>query len=204
MYYNNKGSILICILIVFSVVSTITMMCIGLNYSNSKISILNYQNLVIEESLLSSIEIVHSNILKEVSIAIENSETEEKFREYFQGNEFKNNIKIISNSKLENITIKIPTNIICDSNGLINFKIESIFKKGNYLKRYSASVKIDTNLGNYKGIESIEISDNSINIENEYKFNNVEINEEITFIDNKDKISINPSDLVVVYDYKEI
>ncbi len=194
MYYNNKGSILICILIVFSVVSTITMMCIGLNYSNSKISILNYQNLVIEESLLSSIEIVHSNILKEVSIAIENSETEEKFKEYFQGNEFKNNIKIISNSKLENITIKIPTNIICDSNGLITFKIESIFKKDNYLKGYSASVKIDTNLDNYKKVEEIVIWDNNIDIEDEYYEN----------INNKDKISINPSDLVVVYDYKEI
>ena len=52
MYYNNKGSILIYILIVFSIVSTITMMCIGLNYSNSN-SNLNYQNLVIKESLLS-------------------------------------------------------------------------------------------------------------------------------------------------------
>lgn len=204
MYYNNKGSVLIYILIVFSVVSTITMMCIGLNYSNSKISILNHQSLVIKESLLSSIEIVHSNILKEVSIAIENSDTEEEFKEYFQGNEFKNNIKSISNSKLENITIKIPTNIICDSNGLINFKIESIFKKDNCLKKYSASVNIDTNLENYKEFESIKILDSSINLEKEYEFNDVEINEETIFIENKDKTSINPSDLVKVYDYKEI
>ena len=36
MYYSNKGSVLIFILIVFSIVSTITMMCIGLNYSNSR------------------------------------------------------------------------------------------------------------------------------------------------------------------------
>lgn len=204
MYYNNKGSVLIYILIVFSIVSTITMMSIGLNYSNSKISILNYQNLVIKESLLSSIEIVHSNILKEVSIAIENSDTQETFKEYFQGNEFKNNIKSISNIKLENITIKIPTNIICDSNGLINFKIESIFKNDNYLKKYSASVNIDTNLENYKEIESIELSDSRIDVEKEYKFNDLEINDETIFIENKDKISINPSDLVKVYDYKEI
>lgn len=204
MYYNNKGYVLIYILIVFSVVSTITMMCIGLNYSNSKISILNHQNLVIKESLLSSIEIVHSNILKEVYIAIENSDTEEEFKEYFQGNEFKNNIKSISNSKLENITIKIPTNIICDSNGLINFKIESIFKKDNYLKKYSANVNIDTNLENHKEFESIKILDSSINLEKEYEFNDVEVNEETIFIENKDKTYINPSDLVKVYDYKEI
>ena len=69
MYYSNKGSVLIFILIVFSIVSTITMMCIGLNYSNSRINNLNYQNIVMKESLLSSIELVHSNILKEVSIA---------------------------------------------------------------------------------------------------------------------------------------
>ena len=80
MYYSNKGSVLIFILIVFSIVSTITMMCIGLNYSNSRISNLNYQNIVMKESLLSSIELVHSNILKEVSIALENSETEEEFK----------------------------------------------------------------------------------------------------------------------------
>ena len=194
MYYNNKGSVLIFILIIFSVVSTITMMCIGLNYSNSRISGLNYQNLVIEESLLSSIEIVHSNILKEVSRNIENSNTEDEFKECFLGNEFKNNIKSISSSKLENVTIKIPTNIICDSNGLITFKIESTFKKDNYLKRYSASVNIDTNLDNYKKVEEIVIWDNNIDIEDEYYEN----------INNKDKISINPSDLVVVYDYKEI
>ena len=93
MYYSNKGSVLIFILIVFSIVSTITMMCIGLNYSNSRISNLNYKNIVMKESLLSSIELVHSNILKEVSIALENSETEEEFKNYFLGNIFVNNIK---------------------------------------------------------------------------------------------------------------
>ena len=93
MYYSNKGSVLIFILIVFSIVSTITMMCIGLNYSNSRINNLNYQNIVMKESLLSSIELVHSNILKEVSIALENSETEEEFKNYFLGNIFVNNIK---------------------------------------------------------------------------------------------------------------
>lgn len=93
MYYNNKGSVLIFTLIVFSIVSTITMMCIGLNYSNSRISNLNYKSIVMRESLLSSIELVHSNILKEVSIAIENSENQEQFKNYFLGNTFVNNIK---------------------------------------------------------------------------------------------------------------
>lgn len=183
MYCNNKGSILIYILIVFSIVSTITMMCIGLNYSNIKISSLNYQNLVIKESLLSSIEIVHSNILKEVAMNIENSDTEEEFKKYFQEDEFLNNIKSISNSQINNVSINIPTKINCDSNGLITFKIESIFSDDNYLRIYSANVKIDTNLNNYNSIES---------------------SEEHKTYDNIEKTIINPSDLVIVYDYKGI
>ena len=129
MYYSNKGSVLIFILIVFSIVSTITMMCIGLNYSNSRINNLNYQNIVMKESLLSSIELVHSNILKEVSIALENSETEEAFKNYFLGNIFVNNIKNISNSQIQNTPIRIPSKIIYDSSGLITFQIESTFKQ---------------------------------------------------------------------------
>lgn len=133
MYYSNKGSVLIFILIVFSIVSTITMMCIGLNYSNSRINNLNYQNIAMKESLLSSIELVHSNILKEVSIALENSETEEEFKNYFLGNIFVTH-KNISNSQIQNTTIRIPSKIICDSSGLITFQIESTFKQDNYTK----------------------------------------------------------------------
>jgi len=212
MYYNNKGSVLIFTLIVFSIVSTITMMCIGLNYSNSRISNLNYQNIVMKESLLSSIELVHSNILKEVSIAIENSETEEEFKNYFLGNIFLNNIKNISNSQIQNTTIKIPGKIIYDSSGLITFQIEAIFKQNNYIKKYGASVEIDTNLNfsntsyeieneaktlgtNYSKIFK-DKQDKNINQEKE---NYIQLKNKT---DNKD--NINPSNIVKVYNYKEI
>jgi len=212
MYYNNKGSVLIFTLIVFSIVSTITMMCIGLNYSNSRISNLNYQNIVMKESLLSSIELVHSNILKEVSIAIENSETEEEFKNYFLGNIFVNNIKNISNSQIQNTTIKIPGKVIYDSNGLITFQIEAIFKQNNYTKKYGASVEIDTNLNfsntsyeieneaktlgtNYSKIFK-DKQDKNINQEKE---NYIQLKNKT---DNKD--NINPSNIVKVYNYKEI
>ena len=212
MYYNNKGSVLIFTLIVFSIVSTITMMCIGLNYSNSRISNLNYQNIVMKESLLSSIEIVHSNILKEVSIAIENSETEEEFKNYFLGNTFLNNIKNISNSQIQNTTIKIPGKIIYDSRGLITFQIEAVFKQNNYIKKYGASVEIDTNLNfsntNYEIENEAETlgtnyskifkdkQDKNINQEKE---NYIQLKNKT---DNKD--NINPSNIVKVYNYKEI
>ena len=166
MYYNNKGSVLIFTLIVFSIVSTITMMCIGLNYSNSRISNLNYKSIVMRESLLSSIELVHSNILKEVSIAIENSENQEQFKNYFLGNTFVNNIKNISNSQIQNTTIKIPGKIIYDSSGLITFQIEAIFKQNNYIKKYGASVEINTNLEFSNTSYETESKDESLNLEN--------------------------------------
>ena len=170
MYYSNKGSVLIFILIVFSIVSTITMMCIGLNYSNSRISNLNYQNIVMKESLLSSIELVHSNILKEVSIALENSETEEEFKNYFLGNIFVNNIKNISNSQIQNTTIRIPSKIIYDSSGLITFQIESTFKQDNYTKKYRANVEIKTDLNFFNTSDEIENKFETLGINNLNKF----------------------------------
>lgn len=230
MYYNNKGSVLIFTLIVFSIVSTITMMCIGLNYSNSRISNLNYKSIVMRESLLSSIELVHSNILKEVSIAIENSENQEQFKNYFLGNTFVNNIKNISNSQIQNVTVKIPGKITYNSSGLITFQIETTFKEDNYTKKYRASIDIDTNLNfndasNELKNESETLNENySNNFTNIYKINYEEKytelkNDEIHSLDNnisdnydnkpenyyKDNIkSINPSSIVKVYDYKEI
>ena len=208
MYYNNKGSVLIFTLIVFSIVSTITMMCIGLNYSNSRISNLNYQNIVMKESLLSSLELVHSNILKEVSIAIENSETEEEFKNYFLGNIFLNNIKNISNSQIQNTTIKIPGKIIYDSRGLITFQIEAIFKQNNYTKKYRASVEIDTNL-NFSNtsyeieneVKALDINYSNNSKDKHDKKINDNYNDKIK-TDNKD--NINPSNIVKVYNYKEI
>ena len=232
MYYSNKGSVLVFILIIFSIISTIIMMCIGLNYSNSRISNLNYQNIVIKESLLSSIELVHSNILKEVSIAFENSETEEEFKSYFLGNTFINNIKNISNSQIQNITIKIPNKIIYDLNGLITFQIESTFKQDNYTKKYIASVEINTNLNFFNISDEIEVENETLN--NDYfnnfidkydkninyeKEKNLEYENQIKEIpninnynndeiDNNDEYNIkikniNPSNIVKVYDYKE-
>lgn len=232
MYYSNKGSVLVFILIIFSIISTIIMMCIGLNYSNSRISNLNYQNIVIKESLLSSIELVHSNILKEVSIALENSETEEEFKNYFLGNTFINNIKNISNSQIQNTTIKIPSKIIYDSNGLITFQIESIFKQDNFTKKYGASVEINTNLKSFNINDEIQIEtldndyfnnftdeyDKNISYEKETNLDHENQTKEISNTNNNsitNKIddnhenyikikNINPSSIVKVYDYKEI
>lgn len=229
MYYNNKGSVLIFTLIVFSIVSTITMMCIGLNYSNSRISNLNYKSILMREYLLSSIELVHSNILKEVSIAIENSENQEQFKNYFLGNTFVNNIKNISNSQIQNVTVKIPGKITYNSSGLITFQIETTFKEDNYTKKYGASIDIDTNLNfndasnelknesetlnknysnNFTDVYKINYEESYIKLKSDdiLKFGNISDNyDNKPENDYKDNIkSINPSSIVKVYDYKEI
>ncbi|WP_290459524.1 hypothetical protein [Romboutsia ilealis] len=200
MYYNNKGSILIFVLIIFSIVSTITMMCIGLNYSNSRINNLNYKNIIMKESLLSSIDLVHSNILKEVSIALENSETEEEFKNYFQGNTFVNNIKNISNSQIQNTTIKVPSKITSGSSGLITFQIEATFKQENYIKKYKASVKIDTNLNFYNLRDEIKNDAETLNTNysidftentNYKKENNLEYENQTNEISDTDNENIN-------------
>ena len=77
------------------------------------------------------------------------------------------------------MTIKYPQ--ILDSNGLITFKIESTFRNDNYLK-IQCKCKIDTNLNNYKNIGSSEEYKTYGDVENYH----------------------DPSDLVIVYDYKEM
>lgn len=233
MYYNNKGSVLVFVLIVFSIVSTVIMMCIGLNYSNSRISNLNYKNIVMKESLLSSIELVHSNILKEVKISLENSENEEVFKNYFLGNTFVNNIKNISNSQIQNTTITIPGKINCNSEGLVTFQIQATFKEDNYTKKYGASVEINTNLEFSNTSDETEKKDENLNLENLTNFtekdntntnykkeDSLEYEDKITQILDSDNenikniqnyktetingYNIDSSSIVRVYNYKEI
>lgn len=141
MQLNDKGSILITTILIFSIISTICIMCIGLNFSNENIFNLEYKNITLREESLSGIEIVHSNILKEVDNAIKNSINEDEFNSYFTNLSFVSNIKNISMSDLENVTISVSNKIIIDDN-ILKFNIISISKDRNYIKKNQASVKI--------------------------------------------------------------
>lgn len=141
MQLNNKGSILITTILIFSIISTICMMCIGLNFSNENIFNLEYKNIILKEESLSGIEIVHSNILKEVDNAIKSTINEEEFNSYFMDLKFTSSIKDISMSNLENVTISVPNKIVIDNN-ILKFNIISTAKDKNYIKKNQASVKI--------------------------------------------------------------
>lgn len=141
MQLNNKGSILITTILIFSIISTICMMCIGLNFSNENIFNLEYKNITLKEESLSGIEIVHSNILKEVDNAIKSTINEEEFNSYFMDLKFTSSIKDISMSNLENVTISVSNKIVIDNN-ILKFNIISTAKDRKYIKKNQASVKI--------------------------------------------------------------
>lgn len=141
MQLNDKGSILITTILIFSIISTICMMCIGLNFSNENIFNLEYKNIILREESLSGIEIVHSNILKEVDNAIKSSINEDEFNSYFMDLSFISNIKNISMSDLKNVTISVSNKVIIDNN-ILKFNIISTAKDRNYIKKNQASVKI--------------------------------------------------------------
>ncbi len=141
MQLNDKGSILITTILIFSIISTICMMCIGLNFSNENIFNLEYKNITLKEESLSGIEIVHSNILKEVDNAIKSTINEEEFNSYFMDLKFTSSIKNISMSNLENVTISVSNKIVIDNN-ILKFNIISTAKDRNYIKKNQASVKI--------------------------------------------------------------
>lgn len=141
MQLNDKGSILITTILIFSIISTICMMCIGLNFSNENIFNLEYKNITLKEESLSGIEIVHSNILKEVDNAIKSTINEEEFNSYFMDLKFTSSIKNISMSNLENVTISVSNKIVIDNN-ILKFNIISTAKDRKYIKKNQASVKI--------------------------------------------------------------
>ncbi|MGL6107446.1 hypothetical protein [Romboutsia sp.] len=194
MYFNNsnKGSILIFTLIIFSIISVITMMCIGLNYSNQSLFKLEYEDTILEENALSGLEITKSNILKEVEQTVSNSNNEQEFNNYFLGNNFINNIKNISKTELNNVSINIPNKLIYDENGFLSFSIISTSKEKKYIKQIQGSVKIKNPFYNRVTKNKSEGNTEIIN----------EINEEANL--QNTKANIDYKKLVIVQDYKEI
>lgn len=195
MYLNNKGYILVTTLMIFSIISIVCMMCIGLNYSNKSIFNLEYKNIKLKELSFSGIEVASSNILKEVNYAIENSSNEEEFKEYFLQKNVITRITDLSGVDLDNVYTSVADKILYEEKGYIYFDIISKSLEDNYMKNTKASVKI---LNPYSKEESLvqgkEDNDEVLKIVDEYENNIlININE-----------NIDARDLVTIYDYKEI
>lgn len=174
MLQSNKGSILIVTLIIFSIISTVCIMCIGLIYSNDNIFELEYKDAKLREASLSGIEISISNVLCCVEEAINISNNEEEFRDYFLGNNMIDCIKKIkdtSYSNLEEVHLKIENNTIYDKGDFFEFDITSTAREKDFFKVIKVRVKIENPWvgidikdyidDDYSNKDSIEIYDES-------------------------------------------
>ena len=203
MYYNNRGSILVTTLIVFSIIVTISMTCIGLHYSNSSIFNLEYKEANIKEAGYGTIDIVHSNILKEVEFALQNTSNKDEFNNHFLGNNFLSNIKDISKSELNGTLVSIPTKIEVDNiNGFLKFDIVSTVKDDVYIKKFQASVKIKNPFFTQvvseenEGIEEDDKEEKSTNLDI--------LDKNLLYEYKKKSREFNINEKVIVYNYKEI
>ncbi|HBE9435766.1 Uncharacterised protein [Clostridioides difficile] len=145
MLLENKGSILIITLIIFSIISTVCIMCIGLIYTHNNMFELGYKDIQLKEISLSGIEISVSNVLSCVEEAIEISNSEGEFREYFLGNnmiECIKKIKDTSYSSVEGLSLKVENNTIYDREDFFEFDIESSVREKEFLKTIKVRVKI--------------------------------------------------------------
>lgn len=143
MYLNNNGSILLTTLIIFSIIATITMTCIGLNYSNSNIFALELKEAQIKQLGYGYIELVNSKLFKEVENALKNTSNEEEFYQYFLGNTIKNNVCNSYEQESKRISVSIPKNIDIDkSSKSIKFEIHVKVEEKIYNKTFKVSVEI--------------------------------------------------------------
>ena len=249
MSRKNKGSILVVTVFVFLLVNIIAINCTSIVMSNIKYTKYNDEEIYLKEQCLSKIEIIYSNILKEVDKTLTNTNESgdyESFNSHFiseNSSEFINKINDLSDTSLDNKKCNI-TRINTNSENYIYYKIESSVSYNKFIKTIVAYIKIknpfpkDTIVENNESSQEIQnsqelytinqddpsledknIEDNNDSAKNylqENSENNIEIetdkkdivSEENENLGNTDEIKqveeIQPSDLVIIYESKEV
>ncbi|MEG1408351.1 MAG: hypothetical protein RSD36_00785 [Terrisporobacter sp.] len=207
MLRKNKGSILIMSLIVFTIVTVICVTCSGLILSNNRMCKLDYVNEKIKLGNIGLIEIIHSNMLKEVKYAVENTKEEAEFYNYITKNssrDFINKIKIVDGSNLDKSDIKIDYKTTISNKEFMHYTISTKYIVDNYDKYIVAKVKIKNPWYGKIGKEEIITEEDNVrdiigkNQEEITSQESNEVDEEI-----KDTSKINESDLVIFYNYEE-
>lgn len=197
---KSKGSILIVSLIIFSIISLICVTCSGLILSNNRISDLEYKTEKLKEENIGAIELVHSNILKEIKDAIDNTKTEDEFYNYLtrnNSNMFINKVKNINISGLDNMTVNMGFDKDLSTKQYIHYKMSTKSKIDNHDKYALVKVRIENP---WFGIEEE-------NVQNSFQDNgdSVELSTEMekeTIVEDK-IIDINEGNLVTFYNYEE-
>ena len=86
MLSKDKGFIILPTLIIFSILSTITLYSINLAKTNSEIVQLDYDKAILEERSYGNLQLVLSNIFSEIEVKSDILINEKEFNDYFSRN----------------------------------------------------------------------------------------------------------------------
>ena len=216
MLQNNKGSIMIVTLIIFSIISTICITCISLTYSNINIASLELKNLQLKENALGAVEIVYGNIKNEIDNAIDSCSNSQEYISYIKRDNYKSfilNCKDISKSDLDNTTVELTNKTPFGEVKNFEFEMKVFAKENNYKKQVKVNIRIKnqwneiSTLQEDESIEDIDTEEviTKINIENN-EFNNInEIDIDEIYEDEEDDTdSINGDIKTDLEDIKEV
>ncbi|WP_207643226.1 hypothetical protein [Intestinibacter bartlettii] len=181
--------------------------CSALILSNTRYTRYDYEEVYMKEQCLGKIELIYSNILKEVDKTLTNTNDYDSFKEYIVSDNFLNTIKNIQDDDLNNTTYQINRTDLNDKNN-IYYEIISKTTYNKFSKQIVAYVKIKNpfqedslseNKDNSQDVEDSEESDlNKLKSSDE----NIEVSQK-----EQEKIKniedINCSDLVIMFGYKE-
>lgn len=194
---KSNGSILIMSIITFSIISLICITCSGMILSNNRISELEYKTEKLKEENLGVIELIYSNILKEVQYAVKNTKTEEEFYNYLTENNSKtfiNKVKKFDNIENFNSTIQMAYNDSLSTKEYIHYKISTKSKINNHEKYALISVEIKN-----PWFGQVENNSEVLSINEDLSMENNPNNKE-----DEEIKETTVSDLIKFYNYEEI
>lgn len=194
---KSKGSILIMSVITFSIISLICITCSSLILSNNRIGELEYMTEKLKEDNIGTIELIYSNMLKEVKNIIENTKMEDEFYNYLTKNSsiFIEKVKKIENIESTSRTVNMEYDSSLSTKEYIHYKVSVRSKINKYDKYAIISVKIKNPWLGKTDEDSQELSEG----ENEEQVENLNDIESIE----EELIEINEGDLITFYNYEE-
>ena len=137
MSRKNNGSILIITVFVFLFVNIIAINCSALILSNTRYTRYDYEEVYMKEQCLGKIELIYSNILKEVDKTLTNTNDYDSFKEYIVSDNFLNTINNIQDDDLNNTTYQINRTDLNDKNNSSNSVNRDNTKSVNNSRNYS-------------------------------------------------------------------
>lgn len=211
MLRKNNGSILIVTVFVFLFVNIIAINCSALILSNTKYTRYDYEEVYMKEQCLGKIELIYSNILKEVDKTLTDTNDYDSFKEYIISDNFLNTIKNLEDDDLNNTTYQINRTDLNDKNN-IYYEIISKTTYNKFSKQIVAYAKIKNPFqedSSNKNEDTTQNEDNSQDVEDSEERDILESSDENTQVsqeqkeDSKNTEYIKCSDLVIIFGYKE-